>query len=67
MTIAECLRSISFNDSDSTTSICLRIIKEYGYQSTKQICVARGNHPQGKKTRWHYLEGDSKQMVGFRH
>ena len=25
--------------------LCLRIIKEYGYQSTQQICLARGNHP----------------------
>ena len=25
--------------------LCLEIIKEYGYQSTQQICLARGNHP----------------------
>ena len=50
--------------------LCTKIIRnrktiQYGYQSVEQICLARGNHPQGKEQGWHHPEGDSKQVVGL--
>lgn len=46
--------------------LCTQIKEtEYGYQSIEQICLARGNHPSGKKKGRHHIKRNPKQMEGF--